>query len=367
MYSAAFFKITLLSLLTIWAALCGCDHNHQSVVFSNSEKDPTTSGCGNVSVHLSNIALDNLTMDEQGFALGTKGRSLYRIIDKHGNVERIYTSPDPIQGLHVMPEGTIILSTDVDRWSPTTPNTIYRSQNAGKSFEIIKTINGGCALSWSMASDANGNLFLGEYGPRGVGFSKNVWKSLDNGDSWHLIFRAPNVDGVHIHRVAVDPFTNFLWITHGDQAHSGYHGIYRSEDHGMTWARVRDSQATAVAFTKEAIYWGEDTYRGVVTRYERLTQQFETVLEAHSIGYGGSVYDMAVGPHGCIYTPMVKYETHSFLPSVWIGKGTEWNLLLEVPAEENQFAGLTHISTPDRFGVIHTSGYVFVQQAASSQ
>ena len=71
---------------------------------------------------------------------------------------------------------------------------------------------------------------------------------------------------------------------------------------------------------------------------------------------------MAVGGSGCVYAPMVKYSTHSFAPTLWIGSGDRWDLVMEVPAEEDAFGGLPNIAGPDRFGVIHASGYALVEK-----
>ena len=331
---------------------------HHSLQSEESEA-PAIGRCADVEIRATDFSLNYLTLDDEGFALGVQGRTVHRIIDRAGTVEPLGEFAADIQGLHAMDDGTIIVSTDNDRWDPQTPCTIHRSTDGGRSFEPVKTIYGGCPLSWSLASDAEGNLFLGEYGPRAVSLSKRVWRSVDRGDTWSVVFTAPDVEDVHVHRVAVDPFTDDLWVTYGDGEHQG---TYMSEDAGEEWTWMRTSQATAVAFAEDAIYWGEDTYQGVVTRYDRQTRQFEPVLDAFAQGYGGSVYDMAIGGSGCVYAPMVKYSTHSFAPSLWIGSGSRWDLLLEVPAEENAFGGIAYITGPDRFGVIHASGYTLIEK-----
>lgn len=335
-------------------------------------EDIPAGGSRKISVHYSlaeapDVAVQHMDMElvgyhlgffasePEGAVLGARGGSLYRILDEGHSLEKLHEFIEPVQGIHVMQSGAVFVSTDADRWDPEKPCRIYRSVDQGATFELVKTIRAGCALWWSMADDRQGNLYLGEYGPRGRGQSKRVWKTEDYGATWRVVFTAPDSEGVHIHRVAVDPYTDFLWVTHGDRE---FQGTYLSTDRGETWTKVRDAQPTSVVFTEDAIFWGEDTYRGMVTRYDRKTQQFETVLDASSLGpYGGSVYDMAISAAGLIYVPMVKYAEQSHKPTLWIGDGRTWNLLRVIETGAGEYGGFAQISRPDPSGYVYVEGY----------
>jgi hypothetical protein len=185
----------------------------------------------------------------------------------------------------------------------------------------------------------------------------SVWKTEDHGNTWSVIFQAPNETGVHIHRVAVDPFTDFLWVTYGDDIK----GTYYSEDEGLTWTKVREAQPTGVVFTTDAIYWGEDTNPdiGLVTRYDKQTGTFETVFNASEFGnYGGSIYDMAIGREGLLYVPLMKYPEQTHKPSLWVGDGEKWALLRSGEGGTTLTAqGFPCISHPDKDGYIYVHGY----------
>lgn len=298
--------------------------------------------------------LNHFTVDRYGNAFGSSGNKLYRIVDNGDETELVYEFPDNVNGIHVMDNGTFIVATDDNWWDPRTPCRIYRSTANSAAFELIKTIEKSSALWWSIASDRKGNLYIGEYGPKDRDLSKNVWKSTDYGDTWDVTFKAPNRIGVHIHRVAVDPFTDFLWVTHGDK----YDGTYVSRDCGMTWENVREAQPTAVAFTQDAIYWGEDTRKGIVTRYDRLKKKWKTVLKASKLGtYGGSIYDMAVGRGGLIYAPLVKYPNHDHLATLWVSDGQDWRLLMTLESEKGKSSGATSIGGPDKYGMLYITGF----------
>ncbi|MCC7261731.1 MAG: hypothetical protein IT369_04320 [Candidatus Latescibacteria bacterium] len=308
-----------------------------------------------VEVRRVSYRLGFFAVDPAGQAYGAADKTLYRIVDRGNAVEAVYTFAEPIQGLHFLANGCLFVSTDHDRWSPDTPCRIYRSTDQGRSFVRVKTLTASCALWWSFASDQYNTLYMGEYGPRERGRSKKVWKSTDQGQTWTVAFQAPDLDGVHIHRVAVDPYTGDLWVTNGDGAHGA---TYLWPGGSGRWFWQRASQATSVVFTEEGICWGEDTYEGTLTWYDRRTQTYQKTLQANREGnYGGSVYDMVRGRSGLIYAPMVKYAEQTHRPSLWVGDGRRWKLLLDLGNKDGKYGGFTQISPPDQWGYLYAEGY----------
>lgn len=299
-------------------------------------------------------SLNYFSLDVSGHVLGASGRQLRRIIDGGQSTELVYKFPEIVNGIHVMANGMIMVATDDDWWDMDKPCRIYLSTDHGKSFKHIKTIEQASALWWSLASDRQGNLYVGEYGPKGRGISRNVWKSTDYGKTWSVIFQAPDKESVHIHRVAVDPFTNYIWVTYGDE----YRGIFVSRDSGSTWTKVGKIDPTGVVFTPEAIYWGEDSDEGMVTSFNRQTAKFETLLMASRFGnFGGSIYDLAVGKSGVIYAPTMQYPKETHNASLWVGKGDHWQLLMTLDRKPVRGNGIPVIGGPDRFGMLYITGY----------
>jgi len=168
--------------------------------------------------------LNYYSTTKQGRVWGASGKRLYRISESGTSALLVKRFAEPINGLHHMPGGALVVATDADTWSADLPCRIYLSDDGGQTFREILEIPGGTALGWSLASDKAGNLFVGEYGPLSAGVANRLWRSGDLGHSWEVIFEAPERDGVHIHRVAVDPYTQDLWVTHGDS----HDGVYRS-------------------------------------------------------------------------------------------------------------------------------------------
>ncbi|MDJ0955714.1 MAG: hypothetical protein QNI91_02580 [Arenicellales bacterium] len=300
--------------------------------------------------------LNNFALNRDGYVLGSRGKTLSVIVKQGTEVKALHTFEHRINGIHVMIDGTVIVATDDDYRNPDVPCIIYRSDHNG-TFKPIKRIHGGSALSWSFASDKNGNLYVGEYGPTEPDMSKTVWQSPDRGKTWTVAFQAPNRAGVHVHRVAVDPYTNDVWVTIGDGEKN--RGIHRSTDEGKTWQRVLDSQATGVAFTEDAIYWGEDeSGYGRVTRYDRNSGTARFVLDVSEYGnYSGSAYDLVSGAHGTIYAPFMKYEDQNHAASLWAGRDATWHQLMILESRPGQGTGAANIGGPDRFGFLYIPGY----------
>ncbi|HEX2217109.1 MAG TPA: hypothetical protein VHG27_10530 [Xanthobacteraceae bacterium] len=214
-----------------------------------------------------------------GYVLGGHGTALHRILDAE-RTDILFRFEDPIVGIHATAQGRIIVSTDRSYGNADTPCRVHVSADGGRTFVMTKEIMGGCPIWWSMASDSGGNIYLGEYGPKQAPYSKTLWKSTDGGHRWTAIFRAPARDGLHIHRVAVDQWTADVWLTTGDGRAN--RGVYRSRDGGTHFERLFDSQATAIAFTSDAVYLGEDNKRGRISRAARCAKDLAVLFLATS-------------------------------------------------------------------------------------
>ena len=283
-------------------------------------------------------------------------KSLYRIIDNGDAIEHVYTFKDKINAIHFAPEG-LFVATDISHWDSKTPCVIYRSRDQGKSFRTVWTLEQSSAMWWSIASSKAGDLYIGEYGPRDRGLSKRVHRSQDGGDTWQTVFEAADNDKTHIHRVAVDPYDGAVWVTIGDGRRN--RGAFVSHDRGRTWQRVLDSQATGIAFTPSAVYFGEDhKKKGRVSRYDKRSKTYREVFRASSFGnYGGSIYDLAMGADGSVYVPTMKYENQDHIISLWHGSADHWSLLLRLESKPGVAGGLGTIAGPDRDGWVYVTGF----------
>ncbi len=304
----------------------------------------------------SNFRLRNLTLGARGSVYGSRGNGLYRIIEKGQNISPIYTFPDKVTAIHESKDGLLIVATDDDHWDPLKPCKVYRSTDGGQNFEQTKTIKGGSALWWSIDSDSAGRVYLAEYGPQRKGLSKTLWRSDDAGLNWNAIYTAPDKDRVHLHRIAVDPYTDDLWLTVGDGTNRA---MLTSNDHGDHWHQVQRLQSTAVAFSEDGIFWGRDKKsKSGVLRYDRKSKTFSRWFNPRKQGnYSGSIYDMLLLPSGELIVPFMKYPKQSHVASVWRGRPGKWTRLMQLASEEGKGAGFETIAGPDKNGWVYMSGY----------
>ncbi len=298
----------------------------------------------------------NLTLGGSNRVYGSRGHTLYRI-DRNGEqATPIFHFDQSISGIHERQNGLLLVATDGGRWDSSKPCRIYISNDGGKHFHQTHILPHSVALWWSISSDQSGNIYLGEYGPQQQGMSKQVWRSSDDGESWLVVFTAEDKDKVHIHRVAVDPFTQNVWLTIGD---GDNRQMWRSKDQGRHWSRGKKDQATAVAFSANSIFWGKDE-KGApgILHFDRETQQFSTIFNPQSYGnYGGSIYDMAIAEDGNLYVPFMKYADQDHIASLWRGKDDQWQPILLLKSQRGQGSAVETIAGPDRDGWIYITGY----------
>lgn len=301
-----------------------------------------------------NVGLFALAPD--GYVYGARGGELRKITRQGSSTDLMHRFDDRIKGIHFTQSGGVLISTDNDHWSPTEPCRVYFAKSLDDSFKHVFTLQESSALWWSLASDKTGNLYIGEYGPKQKGLSEQVWRSTDQGESWQSIFRAPNKKDVHIHRVAVDPVNDDVWITHGDGKDN--RGVHRSSNSGRSWKMIRSSQATAVGFTNDSIIWGEDHRKGRVTRLARDGLSARRLFQANKYGpYGGSIYDLVVGGNNKLYVPLMKYPDQGHHASVWVISGTNRKLLVDYGPTSGLGSGSETIAGPDLDGWIYVKGY----------
>lgn len=158
--------------------------------------------------------------------------------------------------LFVSSRGTIFVSGD---YSP-----MVRSTDGGKTWEKIHDWS-----FWRMTEDEGSHtLYAGNYSPqkRPV-FIAKIFKSNDEGRTWHTIFEDERLD--HIHSIQWDAKFRNLYITAGDGSHRGQ--AY-SPDYGNTWHWINSGGKqghTDVAISERYVLWGTDDNLGRVLRAPR--------------------------------------------------------------------------------------------------
>lgn len=300
--------------------------------------------------------IGKLTVADNGQAYGAIGSWLVSVNAKDV-ITNIYQFTLPIAAIHITDAGQIIVSTDANPKDMSSHNTIYQSDDKGQSFTLINTLTKGSALWWSISSDKLGNLYIGEYGEHSADVIKQVYRRNASDGQWQVIFNAPLHEEAHIHRVAIDPYSQNLWVSVGDG--KANRGLYRSKDQGDTWQKMFDSQSTAVAFTAQGSYWGSDKKNKTsVVRFDAATDKSKQVFVAGKYGnYTGSIYQMVALADGSVLVPIMKYGDRDNVASLWHGNNDNWRLLMEFESSQGSGVDLSSISAPDKSGFVYFNGH----------
>jgi hypothetical protein len=132
-----------------------------------------------------------------------------------------------------------------------------------------------------ISEDDQGNLYIGSY--LAVGGESTVWKSLDGGDTWTLIFNTNDyAQSKHIHHLKFSPHTKCLYVEVSKIPETDGGWEFVSSDYGNTWQMIVDfDNPTAIGFFNNHVYVG-GYY--LAQRFDEITgDNLKTIIQT----YGG--------------------------------------------------------------------------------
>jgi len=159
------------------------------------------------------------------------------------------------EGLHhllPLPNGNVFV---------TSKRSSYVVDKDGNVVNTFKGYLGNKPAHQGVCVTPNGTIFFGEYtlNPN-RDHDTHLYRSVDGGQTFHIILTLPMKEYRHIHFVKYDPYENCLWLGTGDEDFECK--LMRSEDNGDTWETVgegsQDWRAIGVCFDSECLIWGTD-------------------------------------------------------------------------------------------------------------
>jgi hypothetical protein len=246
--------------------------------------------------------------------------------------------------LYITHNDTIIKSSDLGvTWTPVFDFTAH-GYAAGTT-----------SMSMGFTEDDQTNLYFGVYGNAS---SSHIWKSVDHGNSWNLIY---DFNARHIHALQFNPYDRALYAAVGDGDAIPYMGNYKSTDYGRTWVKLSlgDYKTASILFTANYTYWGSDVpvrSQQYIARSRNDTDFTESYLLGNNLGVEW-INHIAISPETGVLYATATGTTGIGIKGIWASanEGETWIPIYTVEdttGSSYHFAGISNFA----------GGYWFIQQ-----
>ena len=162
--------------------------------------------------------------------LGTSAGNLYVSLDKGASWSRFARPGNSAEMVldHIVIDPSDARNIFAAAWNAQLPNSdgdLYRSKDAGKTWEIVADLHGKSLRTLSMAA-SNPKILV-------VGALDGIYRSQDGGNNFERISPAGHAEIKNIESVAIDP-------VNPDVIYAGtWHLPWKTEDGGKTWHNIK--------------------------------------------------------------------------------------------------------------------------------
>ncbi len=169
------------------------------------------------------------------------------------------------QTTNVWPVGDTALIATVGRH-------LFSSQDGGVNWHFCRKLPSSSGLFGVLPTALcrhDGAVYLGEY-PLDSSATPHVLRSVDDGRTWRRFLSLPEVR--HIHSIAVDPYTESIWLSTGDRDTECHIGRIKDGRFEPVVGGDQRFRAVDLVFTPDALLWGMDclyTERNSIFRLDR--------------------------------------------------------------------------------------------------
>ena len=115
-------------------------------------------------------------------------------------------------------------------------------------------------MAFGLTRDHRGAIYFGEYTTELEAHPVCIWKSSDEGRTWHKAFEFPAGAVRHIHAVQLDPYSGALWMGTGDRNDECYVGVSHDGAASFRWMAQGEQTCRTCGFVffPDAVMWGMD-------------------------------------------------------------------------------------------------------------
>ncbi len=284
------------------------------------------------------------------------GNVLYKSKDLGDSFEFVYAFDKLIEGIHITPKNTILVSISNDRWSKDAKCEIHRSIDGGKTFTKVLDVTSGAVTNWNFTSDNDGYIFVSEYGYKNLpNNARKIYRSKDNGASFQVVYNPAEKNMSHNHVIQIDKNNkNIIYQSIGDK----YKEIIVSKDRGNTWSRlIYDYNPTSMLQIDNYVLIGLDNHpKTGIVKIDKATNTPQFVFSPEK-PIKGSIYDMLYA-NDIIYAGLLSYsqDSHTWPGSMYISKdkGNTWENVMIWPKITNESGiGMYNFYEKDGYGFIN--------------
>ena len=240
------------------------------------------------------------------------------------------------QSIYVAKNGYVYLSTDGPNVAPSNRG-IWRSTDGGLTWTVPLLTTTNQFVLWAFDEDSNGKLFLGLYTGSLTVSSAKIYRSVDNGANWSLVYSDPSAR--HVHDLKIDKATNYIYATFGDMGVGSFNTEYilRSTDGGNTWSKILTSlpQCVAICIIGNARFFGTDDGstggNGVIYR----TIDDKTATAVLNVGSHAEGTWIRYDPNtNCILASFCPLTNNTLISRIYQSTdgGSTWSIYKSLPA-----------------------------------
>lgn len=216
-----------------------------------------------------------------------------------------------------------------DTWMCIAKKGIFKLDIRTQKFKKYFLIKRG-SRPMNLCQDNNGVVYFGDYYYNPGKNPMNIYKSIDNGESWTISYTFPKGTINHIHGIFNDPYSNKIWVTTGDTDSACIFG-YTEDGFESIIPEFQGSQKYRVCvplFYKDKIVYATDSQyeQNVIRAINRKTGEIKDLCKIQ----GSGIYALQTGNMALISTTVEPSEINTDLNSfLWLSSdGEYWKQVL---------------------------------------
>lgn len=175
----------------------------------------------------------------------------------------------------------------------TTKKTAYVIDKTGNNKYVFQGYQGNKPAHQGVCVAPNGYIYFGEYtlNPQ-RDHDSHLYRSIDGGKSFQIVYTMKKNEVRHIHFVKWDPYEECLWLGTGDRDSENL--LLRSDDYGESWEKIgggtQDWRAIGICFTRDNLIWGTDAGsvpdQNHIIKMNRKTNRTEVIADVEGPCHG---------------------------------------------------------------------------------